>query len=47
MVFTHADKIRISIHALREEGDPSYRLRWRLWTISIHALREEGDNCNS
>ena len=37
--------IRISIHALREEGDPrrcrsgSYGI-----PISIHALREEGDN---
>ena len=34
----------ISIHALREEGDPANS--WdtlRLVTISIHALREEGD----
>ena len=34
---------RISIHALREEGDPHLRgLRGRDG-ISIHALREEGD----
>ena len=37
---------RISIHALREEGDqrgqrPLLRVR-----ISIHALREEGDSKN-
>ena len=39
-----ADAIRISIHALREEGDP--RLSFCVvcaGTISIHALREEGD----
>ena len=38
----------ISIHALREEGDPG---NWvaRLWacSISIHALREEGDQTTS
>ena len=35
----------ISIHALREEGDP-WRLLWHnlSMTISIHALREEGDS---
>ena len=34
----------ISIHALREEGDPSSRNTGRLpRKISIHALREEGD----
>ena len=35
----------ISIHALREEGDPqcSYRAQQRQH-ISIHALREEGDS---
>ena len=35
---------RISIHALREEGDTktqSFTLTWP--SISIHALREEGD----
>ena len=34
---------RISIHALREEGDHKCRLRDVLVSISIHALREEGD----
>ncbi len=34
---------RISIHALREEGDKKSRKRWNLLAISIHALREEGD----
>ena len=35
---------RISIHALREEGDQKrWSVRWR-GVISIHALREEGDN---
>ena len=34
----------ISIHALREEGDPfGWRLRRHPYQISIHALREEGD----
>ena len=34
----------ISIHALREEGDPGVRLHFgRSDHISIHALREEGD----
>ena len=35
---------RISIHALREEGDPAARLRQPERHISIHALREEGDH---
>ena len=40
--------ITISIHALREEGDPRTRTRGhrrgrRASDISIHALREEGD----
>ena len=35
--------IRISIHALREEGDPQLRREGRRQGISIHALREEGD----
>ena len=35
---------RISIHALREEGDPAARLRQPERHISIHALREEGDS---
>ena len=34
---------RISIHALREEGDEGPELGHPLCTISIHALREEGD----
>ena len=33
----------ISIHALREEGDPLLFLESYLLSISIHALREEGD----
>ena len=33
----------ISIHALREEGDPSHPPHLPLPAISIHALREEGD----
>ena len=35
---------RISIHALREEGDVKEPLRYFLAGISIHALREEGDD---
>ena len=35
---------KISIHALREEGDPSICTRiLQIYAISIHALREEGD----
>ena len=33
----------ISIHALREEGDPQQTVRNEEKIISIHALREEGD----
>ena len=33
----------ISIHALREEGDPREREQHHRRDISIHALREEGD----
>ena len=37
--------IKISIHALREEGDRKVLLTMRqLFEISIHALREEGDH---
>ena len=36
-------KLRISIHALREEGDEKTPRLWYTWGISIHALREEGD----
>ena len=36
--------MNISIHALREEGDPLVEKSIMTeWTISIHALREEGD----
>ena len=34
---------KISIHALREEGDLSRQKKRRQNSISIHALREEGD----
>ena len=34
----------ISIHALREEGDPASCLTLSCSVISIHALREEGDS---
>ena len=37
--------LAISIHALREEGDPlSIRQAFGMNFISIHALREEGDS---
>ena len=37
--------LRISIHALREEGDPPVLPVWMtVLLISIHALREEGDH---
>ena len=39
-----ARKVKISIHALREEGDRRRWRCWRGWNISIHALREEGDS---
>ena len=35
--------LRISIHALREEGDPTAPSSITVPSISIHALREEGD----
>ena len=34
---------RISIHALREEGDEGVSVMDNKILISIHALREEGD----
>ena len=38
-------KVEISIHALREEGDPLCQYaELQLLAISIHALREEGDH---
>ena len=39
----HPGHGRISIHALREEGDQRCRRLSAAWRISIHALREEGD----
>ena len=35
--------LKISIHALREEGDVLPDGSYGLYPISIHALREEGD----
>ena len=35
--------LKISIHALREEGDGSAGVGRSIELISIHALREEGD----
>ena len=41
------DSFNISIHALREEGDPlDWEFRHITSKISIHALREEGDSKN-
>ena len=40
-------KDRISIHALREEGDSEGVADNPYTTISIHALREEGDRASS
>ena len=40
----HPNLLLISIHALREEGDPGcFSERKGDFNISIHALREEGD----
>ena len=36
--------IKISIHALREEGDRERLAEVARQVISIHALREEGDS---
>ena len=41
--FEHEPPQFISIHALREEGDPSAYDELGRHPISIHALREEGD----
>ena len=41
---TYATYEFISIHALREEGDPFISICQQLFHISIHALREEGDS---
>ena len=41
---SHKEIAKISIHALREEGDPvTSSKNKRTNDISIHALREEGD----
>ena len=40
----YMDQNRISIHALREEGDGRGSGTSRTLSISIHALREEGDS---
>ena len=37
------DLMKISIHALREEGDAEAAAERAFQKISIHALREEGD----
>ena len=37
---------KISIHALREEGDLRQAFQVQKYYISIHALREEGDSKN-
>ena len=44
----HHGGCSISIHALREEGDPE-KSSFRCFpsAISIHALREEGDTLSS
>ena len=39
--------VRISIHALREEGDERAAGMGKACAISIHALREEGDDRSS
>ena len=36
-------ELKISIHALREEGDEEFSEGNSSKVISIHALREEGD----
>ena len=41
-----AGTVRISIHALREEGDCAKKRPLTAESISIHALREEGDSKN-
>ena len=43
MLLQSCGDIRISIHALREEGDGIHIRNRRKIQISIHALREEGD----
>ena len=38
--------LKISIHALRVEGDPDVLWALKFYFISIHALRVEGDSKN-
>ena len=40
---TIGERVKISIHALREEGDQIQLQPFTALVISIHALREEGD----
>ena len=40
---SHKEIAKISIHALREEGDVILHVPSQAFPISIHALREEGD----
>ena len=48
MLFDYLRYIKISIHALREEGDVQRFMQLRgVVGISIHALREEGDQGQS
>ena len=44
MAYRSVSNFRISIHALREEGDANLGEQAILKKISIHALREEGDH---
>ena len=44
MSFNYSTIYKISIHALREEGDDCLFPQIRKDRISIHALREEGDS---
>ena len=44
--FWYINKLEISIHALRVEGDHLSRRSVRGQAISIHALRVEGDSKN-
>ena len=43
LLYSHKPKKRISIHALRVEGDEVFAVRFIKDRISIHALRVEGD----
>ena len=43
MALIKVKDVKISIHALREEGDLRMSIALQHIFISIHALREEGD----